>query len=125
MSLDKLLRLQLLYCLLGVLFNVVSYWFLTQHGKALTSTEPISGLVAMSIYGLMLLPGKIRELNVYRILMVIAILIFGYGGIVNHFILYPQSPELYHSLPIAIFGMSINIFGLIWNIYAALGKYKV
>ena len=125
MNLNKLLKLQLLYCLIGILFNVVSWIVASKSGKPLTSTEPIMGLIAMSIYGSFLLSGHFRKITLYRILMVLAIIIFGYGGIIKHFILYSETPELYYSFLVMLIGMSINVFGTGLNIFAALERFKI
>lgn len=123
MSLRKLLKLQWLYCALGILFNLVSWSVMAKSGKPLTPTAPLSGIIVMSIYGLFLLAGQSKQINLYRVLMVVAILILGYGGIFSHFKLLNQSPELYHSLWIGIIAISINSFGLILNSLAALGRF--
>ncbi len=125
MSLAKLLKFQWLYCLLGVVFNVVSWMVLEKAGKALTPTAPVSGLVVMAIYGFFLLAGHFKKISVYRILMVVAILALGYGGIFTHFKLLNQSPALYHSLWMGIIAISINAFGLVLNGLAALGRFEV
>ncbi|MFK7936724.1 MAG: hypothetical protein AB8G22_24635 [Saprospiraceae bacterium] len=124
MNIKQLLKLQFIYCLLGVLFNVISSGLIQYGGKGLTSTPPIIGTLTMFVYGCFLVSGILRKLNVYRSLMLIAILAFGYGGIIKHFILLNQSPELYASLTSGIIAISINIFGLFLNVYAALGKFS-
>ena len=124
MSLAKLLRFQWLYCLLGVVFNVVSWMVLAKAGKALTPTAPVSGLVVMAIYGFFLLAGHFKKVSVYRSLMVVAILALGYGGIFSHIRLLSQSPDLYQSLWVGILAILINAFGLVLNGLAALGRFK-
>lgn len=124
MSLQKLLRWQWLYCFLGMLFNVVSWGILSETGKPLTPTLPLSGMMVMAVYGLFLLSGQFGKINLYRVLMLMAILILGYGGIINHFKLLNQSPELYHSLWGGVIAILINAFGLILNSLAASGKFE-
>lgn len=79
----------------------------------------------MTIYASFLLAGYWRKIPLYRTLMGIAIVILGYGGVLNHFNFIMNSPELYHSIAAGVIGLSINIFGLILNVMAALGKFKV
>jgi hypothetical protein len=57
--------------------------------------------------------------------MGLAIILLGYGGILNHLNFIRDTPELYYSLAAGLIGVSINIFGLGLNIIAALGKFKV
>ena len=82
MALRKLLRLQLLYYILGIAFNAVSYFLITTGGQALTPNEPIGGSIAMSIYASFLIPGFLKKIPFYRILMGIAVLLLGYGGVI-------------------------------------------
>ena len=125
MLLNRLLKLQLLYCTLGILFNIVSILVIHNGGQQLTPNVPVTGMIVMSTYGLFLLSGYFKKITLYRILMLLSVLLLGYGGVFNHFGAMSQTPELYYSIPIGILGMSINIFGLILNIIAALGRFKV
>ena len=123
-ALSRLLKLQSLYAVLGVLFNVVSLILISQGGEPLTPNQPIQGLVVMTIYGLMLISGFLNKETIYKAFMVLAVLLLGYGGVFNHLNFLRESPELYHSVAAGVIGVGINIFGLILNIIAALGKYK-
>jgi len=125
MPISRLLKLQWLYCFLGILFNLVSWAVLSKSGKPLTPTAPLSGLAVMAIYGLFLVAGQFKQISLYRTLMVVAILILGYGGIFNHFKLLNQAQELYHSLWVGLIAIAINAFGLILNSLAALGRFKL
>jgi len=69
MKLKQLLRLQLTYYSLGMLFNAVSLILIYQGGHALTPNEPILGSIVMSIYALFLIPGFMGKLSIYRALM--------------------------------------------------------
>lgn len=124
MSLKFLLKWQFIYCIGGILFNVISQVMINNGHQALTPTVPIEGIFAMSIYGIFLLTGYFKKIRWYRFLMLISIVIFGYGGVLKHFFTYQESPELYHSLFIFIIGVTINLFGLILNLLAALGKFE-
>ncbi len=125
MSLNKLLKLQLFYCFLGVLFNVISCFYLFQNGETLTPTSPILGIIVMSIYGVFLLAGQMKRITLYRTLMFLAVVAFGYSGIIKHFITLNDSPELYYSIMIGIVAILINSFGVVLNITAALGRFKI
>ncbi|MEL6254316.1 MAG: hypothetical protein AAFR87_20075 [Bacteroidota bacterium] len=124
MKLERLVRLQFIYCLLGILFNVISLYLLSQGNKALTPTEPLAGIVVMSIYGLFLLSGKMRQIRLYRVLMGLAVAIFIYSGIIKHMISLSQSPEVYFSIGSGVLAIAINLFGLILNLRAAMGRFS-
>ncbi len=123
MQLERLLKLQLLYCLLGILFNLISWFMLFQETKALTPTDPGAGIIVMSVYGLFLISGKMRKRSLYRILMGLAVAIFIYGGLIKHIIGLNQSPEVYYSLVTGLVAIGINLFGLVLNSLAALEKF--
>lgn len=123
-TLHKLLRLQLFYCLLGIIFNLISYYFIANGEKGLTSTVPLEGILVMVIYGLFLITGWYHKLSWYRFLMLVSILVFGYGGIFKHLINLHQNPDLYYSIFSGIVGVSINLFGLTLNLIAVFKKFK-
>lgn len=123
-TLNKLLQLQFLYCILGITFNLTSYFLIATGEKGLTPTIPLQGIVVMSIYGFFLLTGWVQKIVWYRFLMLVSILVFGYGGILKHLIYLNQHPELYHSVFSGIVGVLINIFGFILNLIAVLKKFK-
>jgi hypothetical protein len=125
MKLSLLLKLQIAYMALGILYNLVSLYVMSTGKPALTATQPAMGILSMAVYGLFLIPGFMRKLTVYRILMVVAILVIGYGGIVVHFINIFTQPQIYQSILAWAIAVGINIFGLVLNLIAALGKYKV
>ena len=124
MKLDVLLKLQFFYLLTGVVFNLLSYFMTHQIGQGLTPTDPIIGSLILGVYGLFLVAGVRRRLVTYRILMIIAIVLFGYGGIYLHFANWVQSPQLYHSLFAMVCAVTINVFGLVLNFYAALRMFQ-
>lgn len=124
LSLSKLLRLQMGYYLIGLIFNVVSFFCVVSGGQQLTPNEPIMASVFMTIYAFFLIPGFVRKVTLYRILMGIAVLLMGYGGVFNHVNLIRSTPELYASLWAGAIGISINVFGLILNLLATLGRFE-
>ena len=124
MTLRTLLQLQFLYAGLGLLFNWASFWAALDGGQPLTSTPPAQGALAMTLYGLCLLPGYFGAHLTYRWLMGAAILVLGYGGVVKHVLLLQSSPELYSSVAAGAAGIAINVFGLYLNARAALGMFR-
>jgi len=124
MKLKTLLWLQFVYAILGAAYNVVSLSLLLMGKPPLSATNPIVGLVFMIIYALCLIPGHMRKLLMYRILMGIAILGFGVFGIAVHIINIFTQPQLYQSILAWVLAVGINVFGLVLNIIAVSGKFK-
>ncbi len=124
MKLAALLRLQVIYVILGILYNAVSLYLIAQGGKGLAPTQPVMGTISMIVYALFLIPGFLNKRTLYRILMGVAILALGYGGVVTHIINIFNQPQLYLSVLSWGLAVGINLFGLVLNIIAALGKFK-
>jgi hypothetical protein len=122
MRLSKLLKLQVIYMLLGVGYNIVSAIWNTYTGETLSTTSPALGISTMLIYGLCLLSGHFGYLKVYRSLMLVAIIGFGYAGILLHVFNFTEL-HLYHSLGAYLLAIGINVFGLYPNIIALTGKF--
>jgi hypothetical protein len=124
MQLTTLLRLQVIYVILGVVYNGVSLYLMAQGQPALAPTRPVLGIVSMTTYALFLIPGYLRKLVLYRILMGIAIVVMGYGGVVTHIINIFTQPQLYSSILSWTAAVGINLFGLTLNIISVSGKFK-
>jgi len=124
MTLKNLLRLQLGYYALGMLFNAGSYYSLANGNQQWTPNDPIPAALFMTLYATFLIPGFLKKITFYRILMVVAVLLMGYGGVVKHIGLMQNSPELYCCTAAMIIGPGINVFGLILNLMAAFGRFK-
>ncbi len=123
MKLKNLLALQLAYFLAGMAYNVWSYVLLSSGGAPLAPTAPLMGGASMIVYALFLLPGVLRRITLYRVLMAVAILVMGYGGVVKHVINFFGKLSLYHSTTAWAFALGINLFGLVLNIMAAAGSF--
>ena len=124
-SLSWLLSLQLLYGLLGIGFNGASYLRTLFGSRQLTSTSPIAGSMLLMIYGTFLVAGYKDYYFAYRILMVLALIFFGYFGIVRHFYKYSRTPELYASKLSCYTAIAINLYGFLLNLMAAAGRFTV
>ncbi|MEM9723580.1 MAG: hypothetical protein AAGA10_30215 [Bacteroidota bacterium] len=124
LKLNTLLKLQLSYSILGILFNIVSWGLLLSSGKALTPTDPKLGVWVMILYALFLLAGKMKRILLFRILMFLAVLVFGYSGVIKHMLTLSHSPELYRTVGAGVLAIGINLFGVGLNGYAALGLFK-
>lgn len=125
MKLKTLLKLQALYYILGMLFNFGSMWSMYKGQQQWTPNDPIPASMFMTLYALFLLPGVFRKITIYRIMMVVAVILMGYGGVVKHFSLMQETPELYCCTAAMIIGPGINVFGLILNLIGAFGKFRL
>jgi hypothetical protein len=124
MKLTTLLKLQVVYFILGVAFNCLSLYFTLSGKPALSATQPLMGLISMVVYALFLIPGFMRKLILYRVLMGVAILVMGYGGVVTHVINIFTQPQLYPSIAAWAGALGINLFGLVLNVIAVFGWFK-
>jgi len=125
MKLTTLLLLQVIYFILGILYNGVSLFLISEGQPGLAPTQPVMGTISMITYALFLIPGYLRKLTLYRVLMGVAIIVIGYGGVVTHIINIFTQPQLYSSFMSWALAVGINLFGLVLNIIAVSGKYKM
>lgn len=125
MQLKNLLKLQLLYYALGMLFNFGSMWSVSNGEQQWTPNDPIPSSMFMTFYALFLLPGFFNKIIFYRILMGVAVVLMGYGGVVKHVNLIQETPELYCCTAAMIVGPGINVFGLILNLIGVFGKFRL
>lgn len=123
-KLNQLLKLQLIYVFLGILFNLISYYLILVNDEALTPTKPIMGLLAMLVYASFLLTGYYKKILWYRALMSVSILIFGFSGVVKHIVSFNQEPELYYSIYAMFVAVGINTFGVMLNLVSVFKKFK-
>lgn len=124
MTLKTLLKLQLAYYALGMLFNFGSMYAVSNGQQQWTSNDPVPAAMFMTIYALFLVPGFIKKVTLYRILMGVAVVLMGYGGVFQHFYKIMHTPELYCCTAAMIIGPGINVFGLILNLMAAFGRFE-
>ncbi len=123
LSLNHLLVLQMVYCFLGIMYNVGSMLSIRIGLQDFATTDPVFGVVGMSLYGLFLSSGLLKTQSLYRILMGISVLMLGYGGIVVH-LMNVTHRDLYQSVWTWVGAIGINAFGLVLNAKAALGQFK-
>jgi hypothetical protein len=124
MKLTTLLLLQVIYFILGILYNALSLYLTTIGNAPLAPTQPVLGTISMITYALFLIPGYLRKITLYRILMGVAILVIGYGGVVTHIINIFTQPQVYSSIVSWAAAVGINLFGLVLNVIAVSGKFK-
>ncbi|MBU2515861.1 hypothetical protein KJ966_31460 [bacterium] len=122
-KLSVLIKLQISYFVAGLAYNIVSYLFLITYGQTLATTPPLNGVLSMLLYFALLIPAMLKHIRLYRILMAIAILVYGYGGIFVHIQNYLAGSTLYHSTLAWFLAIAINGFGLCLNLLAVSGKF--
>ena len=115
--------LQMLYAYVGIMYNVGSLLAVRNGQTPWASTDAVVGVAAVSLYGLFLSSGLMKNLTLYRVLMSISVVQFGYAGVITH-LLSVGHLELYHSIWTWIAAPAINGFGLILNLIAACGWFK-
>ena len=125
MTLKTLLRGQFLYYILGILFNAGSIYSLSNGQQQWSPNDPYTGSIVMTIFALFLIPGLLKKITFYRILMVLAVILLGYGGVIAHIPRILNTSELYCCTAAMIIGPGINVFGLVLNLFAALGKFRL
>ena len=123
MKLIMLLKLQLLYLIFGLAYNLISLIMFYSGGKALSETSPLLGAVTLLIYGLFLLTGFAGKQKAYRVLMLVAFVVLGYGGVISHILNY-SNLELYYSATVWLVAILINLYGAVLNLIAFTGHYK-
>ena len=124
LTLTTLLKLQLLYCGLGMGYNFVSYVLARSGRRKLSPTPPHLGAAFMFIYGLCLIPGWMDYRLIYRALMAFFLVYFGNGGVIRHVKAYPKRTKLYASTTAWLSAISINMFGVLLNLVAAIGFFQ-
>jgi hypothetical protein len=124
MKLSFLLKLQLLYMLMGIGYNGISLLMASAGNKPLSSTSATQGVIVLLVYGLFLLSGYLGYQKLYRLFMAIAFIGLGYGGVISHLLNYTNL-NLYYS-PVAWFlAIAINLTGMYLNFIALAGRFTV
>lgn len=124
MKLVLLLKLQIIYMMMGIAYNVVSIAMVYSVGKPLSVTSPAIGIFTMLVYGLFLVPGFLHYFGLYRLLMCVAVIVFGYGGIILHILNY-SNLHLYYSLTAWLLAIVINLFGVSLSFISLSGKFRI
>lgn len=123
-TLYRLIMMQMAYCFTGIMYNVGSLVAQQNGLLAWASTDAVTGIAGVALYGLFLSTGLMKKLIFYRGLMVVSILLFGYGGVIVHLLNIGQL-ELYQSVWTWAGAIVINAFGLSLNVVAACGWFVV
>ncbi|RPI94245.1 MAG: hypothetical protein EHM32_07040 [Spirochaetales bacterium] len=124
MKLKTLLLLQIAYAVMGVGYNVLSYLSVASGGQPFSATAPLTGGLSLALYALCLVPGFAGYTGIYRVLMALSIVVFGYGGIIKHLLNYPDGLGVYSSMTAYVLAIGINVFGLVLNVIAVSGRFE-
>jgi hypothetical protein len=122
MKLSQLLKLQAIYMLLGISYNLVSLFMVSTGSRPLSSTSAYLGIVTLLIYGVFLLFGHFGRLKLYRLLMLISFVVFGYGGVISHLLNFSRL-DLYYSFGAWLLAIIINLMGVSLNFMAMTGGF--
>lgn len=125
MKLRTLLLLQFSFAALSLLYLTVSLIRVSGGSIPLSAAPIIPSMLAFGVYCGFLSFGIFRRYLLYRITMAIAVLGFGYGGVVVNILNYFNTGvEGYLSFTAWLLALVINSYGTLWNIMAMLGLYK-
>ena len=124
-KLSKLLFLQLSFALIAVGYLLLSAYRLQVTGQALSAAPILPAITIFVFYcGCLLLP-RIGMIKSYRFAMVVAIVLFGGGGVMGNIMRYMDSGlEQYATFLAFVIAVAINSYGTVFNIIAALGLFK-
>ena len=123
LPLNRLLMLQMGYAFVGIMYNVGSLLAVRNDQAAWASTDAVAGVAGMSLYGLFLAAGLMKNLSLYRLLMGASVVLLGYSGVITHLLNFGQL-ELYQSVWTRAGAIGINGFGLALNLAAAFGRFS-
>jgi hypothetical protein len=115
--------LQMAYCFTGIMYNVGSLLAQRSGLPGWASTDAVTGVAGVALYGLFLSAGLMKRLTLYRVLMAASVIVFGYGGVVVH-LLNIGLLDLYQSVWTWAAAIGTNGFGLVLNLAAASGWYS-
>lgn len=123
LTLNRLVFLQLIYCVMGLLYNVGSMLEVRTGDPAWAPTDAVFGVVGMSTYLLFVATAQLEQQTVYRLLMAIAVVLMGYNGVLKH-VMNIGDLSLYHSLWTWLSAILVNSAGTVLALVGALGWYQ-
>ena len=123
LTLNRLVFLQLIYCVMGLLYNVGSMLEARTGDPAWAPTDAVFGVVGMSTYLLFVATALLEQKAVYRLLMAIAVVLMGYNGVLKH-VMNIGDLSLYHSVWTWLSAILVNSSGWVLALVGALGWYQ-
>ena len=121
-KLRNLVCLQMTYCCAGLLYNVASLMSLKDAGQPWAPTDPALGVFGMTVYLFFVSSAFWGRLALYKTLMVAALILMGYNGVIKHVVNYADL-ELYRSTATWMSAIVVNGVGTALAGIAALGAF--
>jgi hypothetical protein len=126
LRLEALLLLQAVFAFASITFLLTSAYLKSATGSGLSAAPMPFSLIAFIVYSACLFLPRFGFLKSYRAVMILALLIFGGGGVIGNVLNYLHAGlEDYASFGIWVLAVGINLFGTIWNLLAALGIFRL
>lgn len=127
MTLKNVQKLEMIWVVIGILFNTLSYWQIQIGKPALSATDPIAGNVFMTICGVFVLLGFKGFTKTYKYMMPFLTLSLAYNGWWLHIYAYITDTTVleYASTESWLGVIIINTFGLAvmtWGTWLAFRK---
>ena len=124
-ALKNLVRLQGIFAIMSLTYLFVSLWRLQTMGEALSAAAIVPSILMFIVYFCFLLLPRMNRIVWYRVTMIVAIVLFGGGGVIGNVLRYFESGLVdYASFSAWVIAVAINAFGTVLNIIAAFGLYK-
>ena len=123
--LKNLIKLQGLFAIMSLAYLFASLWRQQTIGEALSAAAIVPSILMFIVYsGCLLLP-RLNRIAWYRVAMIVAIVLFGGGGVIGNVLRYFDSGLVdYASFSAWAIAVAINAFGTVLNTIAVFGLYK-
>ncbi len=124
-TLKNLVKLQGVFAIMSLAYLFISLWRQQTMGEALSAAAIVPSILMFIVYlGCLLFP-RLDQVKLYRVAMVLAILLFGGGGVIGNVMRYFDSGLAdYASFTAWAIAVMINTFGTVLNTIAVFGLYK-
>ena len=123
LTLNRLIFLQIIYCVAGLLYNVASLLALRDGTAAWAPTDAVFGVVGMTTYLLFVATAMLEQKSIYRFLMAVAVLLMGYNGVLKH-VLNFNDLQLYQSVWTWLAAILVNSSGTVLALIGACGLFQ-
>jgi hypothetical protein len=124
-KLSRLLALQVSFAIIAVGYLLLSAYQLQVTGQALSAAPALPAISLFVVYCSSLWLPRLGMIKGYRLVMLVAIVVFGGMGVIGNILRYLGSGlEQYSTLLAFIIAVAINGYGTVLNIIAALGLFK-
>lgn len=124
-TLKNLVKLQGVFAIMSLAYLFISLWRQQTMGEALSAAAIVPSILMFIVYlGCLLFP-RLDQVKLYRVAMVLAIVLFGGGGVIGNVMRYFDSGLAdYASFTAWAIAVMINTFGTVLNTIAVFGLYK-